>query len=329
MVSVTEPSDECLRTNRVIGLKETGACADVHRVFTLPTRTRADACAHPSGADCRRSASGRAPGPGTASTVGAGADAGFTLVELIVAIILLAIALSLAFSGLVGALSGGGTARNASVSDAAVYRTVAAFEDDVARAFAPDRDASKLRDPVDLQRALVEGTPAVSNDPSEIGRVLDIDDVMLATRTRLQLRVDADTRRPGIECIEWNAAAVGSEFVVTRTVLASPTCAGATLVEEVFLRAASIDGLDVNPFSYELMCRQGLCAGSQAPPVAPCRPWTVEADVGPRERRWIVGVGASFTQVSGDGRQVSRTRANSMAGIRSRETAAYRRGLGC
>lgn len=254
-------------------------------------------------------------------------ERGFTLVELIVAMVLLSIALSIVAAVVVQAIQGSGGARAGALSDAAIASAAAALADDVARATTPDRRDNLLRDPADLAAALRRNEVAYSSNPADSGRVLDIDDVLLASPTELRVRSDVDATA-GVECVTWRATVAGA-FELRRMVDTAGACGQGRLSSRVMLRSTrpAAANVDTSPFRYRLVCNRRSCPGSGASAAAPCRPWASE-NVAAANRRWVVGVDAVLGTVT-EGRSVASGHGSVRIAIRSRDTAAYRQGLGC
>jgi hypothetical protein len=138
----------------------------------------------------------------------------------------------------------------------------------------------------------------------------------------------------GSECVSWFAQLAGTAFSIERRIDPSGSCASAaapgpgSLGTRVFLKADTrVSGVNVDPFSFDLVCRAGVCPGSGAAGAAPCRPWRVTNANG--TRRWVVGVHADLVAASVTGNSASRSEASATAVIRSRDTATYRGALGC
>lgn len=250
------------------------------------------------------------------------------MIELLVAMVLMTIAFGMVAAGVISAFQGSGSARAGSISDAAVARASGALGDDVSRAETLGRSQGLLRDPAELAAAVRSGTfDPMSSDAGTAGPV-DIDEFVVATPTRLVVLADVMTT-PGVECVEWESAVVGADYRIQRTVL-PPTCAGDALDRRVLLDApAAATDVVKTPFSYELVCNRGLCgADSKAAAATPCRPWNQNSVSGKR-LRWIVGVRATFSSVSVEGKAVSRGSGTVKMSARSRDTQMYRTALGC
>lgn len=272
----------------------------------------------------------RPPGGGSAHR-----ERALTLIEVIVAMVLLAIAIAIVATVVVQSIQGSSSASSGAISDAAVTRVSDRLSDDVASAMTEDRRDHRLRDPAELAAAVRRNEVPLSSDPAEAGTVVDIDDVVTATETRLQLRADVD-RAPGVECVDWEARSVAQRFeLVRRVARAGQACGSGGLGEQVILRSDSnaarrADGtplIDTTPFSYRLMCHSASCPGSAAPAGEPCQPWS-RGTVAAAQRRWVVGVDATIGTVTVQ--RASGSAAGTVRmGIRSREIGSWRRALGC
>lgn len=257
-------------------------------------------------------------------------ERGFTLIELLVAMVLMAVVLGIVGTALVSSISGSGSASAGALSDAAITRTVDRMADDIASAETADRAAGLVRDQDGLNAALRQGTDLVSSDPGlAVQRVVDLEDVVEATPTRFRVKADVvGGAADGIECVTWEAITTGTAYEVVRTV--QRACGGAQIDRRVMLRAnAAAAGVNPSPFSYRLMCHQTTCVGSSAVAAAPCRPWLGTTVSSSRDLRRIVGISATFTTNQNSGRSVAEGRGVVSMTIRSRDTGAWRTGLGC
>lgn len=247
------------------------------------------------------------------------------MIELIIAMVLLAIALGLVMTGLLSALNGSGGVQAGAISDASIGRVTASFADDVARAQTLGRSEGLLRDEVQLAKAVRSGGSVISSDPAN-PEAVDIDDVVSATSSSFTIWADV-TGDKGVECVTWTAGTSSGRYEVVRAVHA--TCGGAELERQVMLRAAAnAEGMNLQPFSYDLVCNASLCVGSGATAKAPCRPWN-ETSVAGTQRRWIVGIKAAFSTVSQQGKSAANGAGAVEMSIRSRDIEIYRSALGC
>jgi prepilin-type N-terminal cleavage/methylation domain-containing protein len=255
------------------------------------------------------------------------AEPAFTMLELLVSMILLAIAFAIVGTTLVQALSGSGTSTSGAVSDTAAARVTARFQDDIAVVESADRKARLVREQVVLDAALRQDANASSDNPAAPNASVDLEDVLIATPTRFRVQAEVDRQTTGVECVTWDATTNDTRFQIMRTVQRSGC--GATISEEVLLTGRSdARGANVSPFTYRLMCNRTLCgADSLAPPATPCQPWPATSVDDRKQRRWIIGVQANF--VAHAGRSATSSSANTTMNIRSREEHMWRTALGC
>jgi hypothetical protein len=247
------------------------------------------------------------------------------MIELIVAMVLLAIVIALVGDSFLRAVSGAEFASSGAASDAAIARAVGKFQDDLAVTETADRTARLVREQASLDAALRQGVAAPSDDPT-INRAVDLEDVLQATPTLVQLQADVDRARAGAECVTWRATTSGDRYEVTRTVQGQG-CAGASETEVVFKGAAQASGAVTQPFSYRLMCNRSVCgAASQAPSSSPCATW-VQTTVNGAQRRWITAVQAQF--VANTGRSGTNGKSGVSMNIRSRHDHMWKTALGC
>ncbi len=247
------------------------------------------------------------------------------MIELVVAMVLLGLALALVVVVVMQAIGASSGARSGGISDSSIARAAARLSDDVVLASTADRRDNLLRDPADLAAALQDNEAAYSSDPSSPSQLLDIEDVVVATPKTLQIRADVD-QADGVECVTWRASDA-SGYELRR--LVGATCGTGSIADDVMLRSSNpaAANIDTAPFRYRLLCHRTACAGSQAPPSSPCRPWIVDS-VPTHQRRWVIGVIATLGTMTEE-RSVTSAHANVKAPIRSRDTETYRRGLGC
>ncbi len=252
-------------------------------------------------------------------------ESAFSLLEMIIAMVLLGVALAVVGNVVVQATGGSNGARAGAISDAAIARAATMLADDVAIANTSDRRDNLLRDPADLAGALQRNDVAYSSDPSRPMMRLDIDEVVTATSTELQVRSDVH-RRAGVECITWRAI-TGATFQLRRMV--GSACGGSELSDRVVLESKNptAANIDTSPFTYRLLCSARSCPGSRASNAAPCRPWDATT-VSTAQRRWVIGVVAVLGVVTEE-RAAAGGHGTMRISIRSRDTETYRRGLGC
>lgn len=255
-------------------------------------------------------------------------DRGFTLIEIIVAMVLLVIAVGLVGSGIIGALRSSTGARAGSVSDAAISRAISAFSTDVATAETLDRAEGQVRDPFDLADGVRTGDPITRTDPASSSTLpVDINDIQRAEPTQFSVWSDVDhSLDNGVECVTWQAKSSGENFQVVRR--AGASCGSGD--EQVLFSAptAAAASLNTQPFTYVLQCNPGVCGGTAKPKNGACGTWE-SASVTGTQLRWIVGVRANFSSVSQQGQSAATTSGSTIATIRSRATLDYTAALGC
>jgi type II secretory pathway pseudopilin PulG len=260
-------------------------------------------------------------------------EVAMTLIELIVAMVLLGIAGAVVFGVLIQGLSGSSNARAGGISDAAINRTSDAMSDDIARALTEDSRAGSVRDELNFAAAVRRNETAWRASQDAAGRIdvnappeaADIDDVRVATPTSFQIIV-------GDTCVTWTAAPGTNDgratFDIVRAEAPSTNCAASTDTKRFISAEPTAPGLDTTPFSYKLVCNPSVCPGSAAPATAPCRPFVVDS-VSPAQRRWIVGIEARIASLTNANRGVGAAQASVSQEIRGRGIESYREALGC
>lgn len=243
-------------------------------------------------------------------------ERGFTLIELLVACILMLAVFGVAGQFLLQSFAGSGGAASGAVSDAMATVANQQLRDDLARAVTDDLRDGLVRDPTGFARAVRDGSDLPDPRPGQSGN-LDIDTITVATPTMLRFTADVN-RAAGTECVSWLVE--GGDLV--RNVGQFPAC-GKGLGSEVMLRTTA-----ARPFRYQLVCAPGACPNSNATASAPCRPWTDQTVASKARRRWIVGVGAEYRQLT-TGSNAAQAAGSGYVTITSREVQSYRRALGC
>jgi prepilin-type N-terminal cleavage/methylation domain-containing protein len=265
----------------------------------------------------------------------------FTLIEMLVAMVLLAIAVALVSHGVLSALNASTQSRTGAISDAAMARISQQFQSDVAMAETTDRIAGRIRDPFDLERAVRRGEGVTTTDPTApANAVVDIYDIRAATDDRIVLLADVlpDTSQdPSVdapaECVIWDVNTSGSPARVHYTRTIESSCGGPVVeTREMLSVPANIPGIDAHPFTYRLECHPSACPGNAAPDGPPsgrpCGTWN-ESTVTGKDRAWIVGVRMHVMAGAAEGHAASTTGGLVEATIRSRTTTEYASALGC
>lgn len=248
--------------------------------------------------------------------------------------VLLALAIGMVMTVLVGGFQRSSDSVAGGVTDAALRRMSDAMGDDIARAGTPDHVGQAVRDDVLFDTAVRTGAVAFKPARSVTGAVLVdappvpavLADVVSATGTGFQVIVKD-------RCVDWRMVPPGpgsSTYDVVRTEY-GPSCLGAPLEKRTYASAhADTPGLDATPFSYELVCHPTACNGaSGADRARPCSPYRVDGPVTGAARAWIVGVQMRFTAVTETNRGSAGGTAVVSEAIRVRDVERYRAALGC
>lgn len=269
-------------------------------------------------------------------------QAGFTLIELMVSLVILAIVIAGLARPLLGAFSTASQARSSQGAQANVLRTSDQMQGDLLATRSPDRNTSKQRGVDSLKRGLLidpQGR-AVSDDPSDMGRMFDIYDVLAATPTMLRLVVEEDDTHVGSECAQWdvaNTAATG-RVSVRRRFFWTRNCTGAArtdtmlVPDQAFVPSFLGETRAAVPpvLSYQLVCSPtaAFCNGRYGSAGPGCQGWSATSAPGVA-RNLIVGVTIDLRSVEQQAGEAAGARAKSEITLPSRESTDYRRALGC
>lgn len=251
---------------------------------------------------------------------------GFTMIEMIIAMVLLSIAMGLVGSALVNALSGSSVSTSGAIADSEIAKVTARFQDDLAVAETDDRAANLVREQLVLDNALRNDADASSDDPNSSNTNVDLEDIVVATPTMVQFKAEVVRATPGAECVTWEAKTAGSAYMIVRTV-GNAGCAGGT-AEVVAKGRSDSSGIVLEPFSYDLRCHRTLCVGSGATSAStPCAAWNATSVTGRRDLRRIVAIRAKFT--TNQGKNATDGHSGALMNIRSRQTHQWTTALGC
>jgi prepilin-type N-terminal cleavage/methylation domain-containing protein len=274
----------------------------------------------------------RVPAPGASHS-----DArGFTLVELIVAMVLLAIALTMVTRGLLDGFSSTSDAITEREAQHMVDKATQQLTQDLRSARANDRNVNDIRQPYLLTRAIMLGTAIYSGDcpPSATCKLLDVADVKAATSTTFEFMADVDTSSVGAECVTYTIPPSGATFWMRRAVTAyssaTRTCAAAGASGAYLIRPQKVPTSAVGHpvFSYQLVCNRSA-AGCSLAGGPKCTP-TTQTSVGSAvARNWITSVTVDLTSLVERGESRSIDSLKGTASIRTRENHDYRLALGC
>lgn len=144
--------------------------------------------------------------------------AGFTLVEVIVAMILLSIVLVVAASVIVNGFAGSSKSLNERRAIQQVDRTMTSLDSALRSAKSSDRDEAIVPDAGSLSSALLAGAPLSGRRTAGGPQVtLDVNDILYADGTRIIVRSDV-LPRPGVECVEYEVRVTGTNRSLIRNV---------------------------------------------------------------------------------------------------------------
>ncbi|MBC7644367.1 MAG: type II secretion system protein [Thermoleophilia bacterium] len=182
-------------------------------------------------------------------------ETGFTLVELLVAIVLLAIIGVVISTVLIGLYhSSTRTHTRARAMQTAVHATDS-LQDNLRAAHARYRDAAHVRSADDLRGALLFGE--VPRDATVPGGVLDLHDIAKATPTELIFQSDVLTEASGVavvpECVRWALDASGALVREIRSWSFQCQTLGAPRESAVMMPPNQQKGINPQPFRYVLL----------------------------------------------------------------------------
>jgi prepilin-type N-terminal cleavage/methylation domain-containing protein len=146
-------------------------------------------------------------------------DSAFTLIEMLVAMVLLSIVIAVALGFIVNGFSGSNKSLNERRAIQQANRTMASLEQVMRSTKSPDRDEAVLPDTNALSQALLSGTaPVGKRSATATGQVtLDVNDIVYADSSRLVVRSDV-LPRAGVECVEYEVRTVAGRRTLFRNV---------------------------------------------------------------------------------------------------------------
>jgi prepilin-type N-terminal cleavage/methylation domain-containing protein len=244
-------------------------------------------------------------------------DDGFTMIELLVAMVLLCLFLAMAGQMLMGWWGSSHQAADSAVAQTNAADALNALSKDIHSAQAPARDGAELT-PDDLQDALLRGN----------AQTPDLMDVLVATPEELDLRVDAlvqDSGPPQVECVRYYRDPTTHDF--HRAIYASWQSCSANLVEDDVLLKAPPSGVADTPiFSYDLQYNP-----VNSSPLDPsnCTTQTVTTATG-LQLNYIATVHVDLDSFVAEGSTYAgNVRARDQFGIETRFSHDYRYAMGC
>lgn len=249
------------------------------------------------------------------------AESGFTLIELVVAIILMSIMAAALTTVLVGAFNSSGRSSARAKAQRAAVGATNLMQDDLRAAHAKDRNPVNVRNQ-DTLRDMLMFDGAAPN--------VDIHDVTAASGTSFTIEADL-TSSPGPECVTWYVAADTSVRRAVGPYRAG--CAGAPAggTEQVVIPAMPTKPPGGIPklFSYQLLVQPRIVRNMDPGDCTSQVLTTPAGNLSKLQRDQITGVKldpSSFvvrSLVHGQQELVS------FASITSRQSSEYRYGLGC
>ncbi len=182
-------------------------------------------------------------------------DTGFTLVEMIIALVLSVIVGGIITGVVVNMFTSGSRASNRYQAQRIATQAIDQMTDDLRASRAPGRESDEIRSLDDLKDAILN--PA-TGDP-------DVHDIKKATGTRLQFVAEVDRSNPGVECVDWDFESGELIRKITTYDDATQSCpANATLISQTTVMQKNTDKLDrwyedgKMPFKYRLLMNQGV-----------------------------------------------------------------------
>jgi prepilin-type N-terminal cleavage/methylation domain-containing protein len=143
---------------------------------------------------------------------------GFTLIEVIVAMVILAIVLSVGGMMIVNGFAGTSKSINERRAIQEANRTMSSFESAIRSTKSPDRDETIISDTQALSQSLLAGKQVTGRrTPGGPELVLDPNDIVYADASRLVVRADV-LPRSGVECVEFLVKPAGTKTSLVRNV---------------------------------------------------------------------------------------------------------------
>ncbi len=261
-----------------------------------------------------------------------GRERAFTLIELVVAFVLIGLVLGVAVSVVVRGFSGAAESSTTARARAQAAEAAERLGSDVRAARSIGRDGAKVADPVDLQRAVRTDGPLYDLD----GNLLDWRDVVVAAPNRIVFQSDVVDEAPGRasqpECVTWmvDNGVSGTGWYVRRVVRAyTNRCnrGGGAVREDDAMTPPVKASLRPAPgtagvpplFTYLVSRRSG----------AACRTIPTSSTLSSADRNRVVGVRLDFTGLVQVRDQATLTALRDEISIRSRSAADYQLAMEC
>ena len=260
-------------------------------------------------------------------------DAGFGLIELLVAMALLGVVMAAILSVLTSAWSGSSRTTADRKSFSVVNDAVEQMGIDIRALRSHHRSPRLIRDVRSLTDFVQRGENVPN--PERPGTNLDLWEVKVATATEFTFLADVSPTmgaEPELaECITYRITQGGGTFQLDRIIRPySATCAGGGETTNIIPRQP-VDGTPGARFEYELVCRPALCGGYPLKGAGGGRcPARLATGVGGNARNWVSGIQLEVTGITEHGGvRVQDRGLQNFVGIRTRHNADYRHALGC
>ena len=243
-------------------------------------------------------------------------DAGITLIELVVGMLLAGIVLVVAVNFIIGVLHDGERAQGDAKATAAATLFTTRLSNELKAAESPDR--SNFADWEELRSALLSPPTAT----------VDIRDVLVAEPGRLVVRVDV-ARSAGVECLEYRDSGTKVHRIVTSGAAdAWRGCSGAVLATSTVLERPAGT---VSPPLFSYTTLESPAAGWQDESGSCSQPDGIAEPFDPLAPRinQIIAVSVSLDAFSVKARDTRKASARTTIGLCARNTHDYLQALGC
>jgi type II secretory pathway pseudopilin PulG len=258
----------------------------------------------------------------------AGRERAFTMIELLVAFVLIGIVCAVAASSIIRGFSGAANTATSASGRAKAAEVADRLGNDVRAARSVGRDGARIADVADLVRAVQ--TDGVLYDID--GNVLDWRDITVAEPNRITFQSDVVDEASGSqslpECVTWQVDSSAQGWKVQRTTRAYATgCAngGGTVLEDDAMTppttALPAPGTSGTPALFAYVLAQRVGQG--------CGPSTLSRTLSSDERNRVVGIRIDFSGLVVHREDASRTALRDEISMRSRSSADYQLALGC
>ena len=263
---------------------------------------------------------------------------GFTMIELLVGMVLLAIVTAVAFRPVMDAFRGSSKAQTQAITEQQIQDAQEALSADLRIALAGERTPDNLPGVPELSRAL-SGRPGTAMSARTGYPLWDVYDVWYAgndgTKSWLVVRADVSAQ-PGVECVQYMAT-LSPQVSLTRTVSiwnfvnnnAQASCGGAQIdTKEIISPSQTAVGVDVTSlFTLHELKNDAACTPTDIPLTqgVELNPFTA----GGEELNRVIAVSIDLYSSRERGGQFSSSSRSVRISLRPREDATYRRALGC